>query len=804
MAPELLPWIASSAQCPSSISKALEADRSNHDPVHFNHEGNPGPSPTDPSETGDRSELSTDFLKGVFKKPPREVRQPEYEPGWMHIMVWRSRMLDNVRPPPRKELFEAWRKLMQSKIRNRAPLNSTQALQCRRLLEYLAEAPKEQDVKHFSAADLSIARQILLDIEPYERSQNHLDFAKSLHAVWSSGNFTGKSRSPETQWIFLVKSMCLYGGSQEAVQELYSKWEQPEYAIYLNDKDKLLEAVARGLSREGREAELVELVTYAESHGVPYNSELQAVVVDFFAQRDRVTETQQWFNKPIEDNNSSAQAYRTIASFAIRNNLQEWATAQLLELGQTQPKKKYWDVLLQAILLAGKSLKEVDTMMSHMVDRVEKLSPDIHTINGLLRVAAEARNAALEEEILAVAAERNLAPNGETYLILLQLRLQTGNLAAAQDAYKEVKHLEPWTNESKPELYAEFRRLTNEYLIALCRQGRPDFKYISSLLESVEEEQMRLEPATVAALCLRFLENDQHFEVMDILAIYSFLYSETEREVIQNAFISFCLDSNTSTNRAWGSYQLLHQFFQDTNSDRRVKLMDAFFERKRPDMASHVFGHMRAHQSKSYHPKIDTYITCLEGFAQHPDPEGLEMVHNMLKMDTTIQPSTQLYTALMLAYTGCDRPLIALDFWQEITQSRAGPSYTSLEAVFWALEKKVGGHKKAHEIWERIERMDLEIPPSVYNAYVGAVAGSGNEKEVRGLIMKMASFVGSEPDAMTLAIAYNALPGQELQKNFQEWAKVRYGDVWEKLLKVGRRMNEYSLCQFRIKRPLKA
>ena len=146
---------------------------------------------------------------------------------------------------------------------------------------------------------------------------------------------------------------------------------------------------------------------------------------------------------------------------------------------------------------------------------------------------------------------------------------------------------------------------------------------------------------------------------------------------------------------------------------------------------------------------MDTYIRCLEGFAQYPDAEGVESVHNMLKMDTKVQPNTKLYTALMLAYAACDKPLLSLDFWNEITTSREGPSYASLEGVFWALERKPGGHTQALQIWERIERMDLEIPASVYNAYVGAIASSGVEKDVRALLLKMASVVGSEPDIMT-------------------------------------------------------
>ncbi|KAL7926160.1 hypothetical protein ACQKWADRAFT_281917 [Trichoderma austrokoningii] len=747
------------------------------------------------------------FLGGLLqKKAPREIRQPEYEPGWLQIMVWRSRVLDNVRPPPRHELLEAWKKLMQSKINTKMPFNSTQALQCRRLLEYLADPENGEDKERkLGAFHLAMARQVLLEIDPIERTQHHLDLAKSLHSVWTAGKFPSQRANPVVfQWACLVNAMSLYGGSVEAAQMLYDKWGQPDYFNRIIQEERLLEVVANGLAREGREAELVKLVEYAETHNVPYNARIQYILVRFFAERDRVTETQYWFNKPLLSGNIQAQVYRILAPFAMRNDLQEWATSIFLTLGESQPWKKYWSVLLQAILITRGSLAEVDTMMSHMVGSNGEIAPDIHSINGLLRVAAEQRDAALGEDILALAAKRGIAPNGETHLILFSLRLATDNLMGAREAYNQARHVQPWANESKPYLFGEFRIAVNEYLVALAAQKQPDFKFISSVLESVEEDQMRLEPATVGTLCLRFLENDQHFDVMDILSIYSFLYSETERETVQNAFVSFCLDRNTSTNRAWAAYQLLQQFFQDTSFERRTSLMNAFFERRRPDMASHVFGHMRAHRNKSYHPTLDTYITCLEGFARYPDQEGLEMVHNMLKMDVSLQPSTKLYTALMLAHTGCGQPLIALDYWTQITQSREGPSYATLEAMFWTLEKKSGGHKQAREVWLKIERMDLDVPPSVYNAYIGAIAAGGNEKEVRGLIMEMASVVGSEPDAMTLGITYNALPGPQLQQGFQEWAKGRYSDVWAELMEIGRRMDQYSLCQFKIQRIMKA
>ncbi|GAB0135721.1 hypothetical protein EsDP_00004048 [Epichloe bromicola] len=751
-----------------------------------------------------RRNFERTFLNVLFQKPPREIRQPEYEPGWMQVMVWRSRMLDNLRAPPRKELLDAWRKLMQSKLKRRIPLNSTQALQCRRLLEYLSLSPREdQHVKSLCAADLSIARQVLLNIKPQERTKNHLDFAKALHAVCSSGNYSGKAGDPELQWSHLVKMLCEFGASEEAMHMLLSEWQNPAHFSYLSQDDRLLESVARGLAREDKEKELVALVAHAMDHGVPYDAGIQFVMVDYFANKDRVAETQHWLSQPINQKYPQAQVYRTVASFARRNGLQEWAVPLLLELGQSQPKRKHWDVILQSILLLGKSLAEVDAMMPHMVDRNGPISPTVSTMNGLLTVALETQDSEMAEDILALGIEKGIAPNGETFLILLQLRLETRDVEGAKRAFEQVRHYEPWNNEPGSDIFGEFCRSSNRFLTLLSEQVPPDFKLILALLDAVEEEQILLEPQTVGALCVKFVENDQNFDVMDLLSIHSFHYSEQQREVVQDAFVAFCLDAGTSTSRAWGAYQLLQQFFQDTSFERRMKLMKAFFNRKRPDMASHVFGHMRQHRNKSYHPTMETYIQYLEGVAQNPDPEGLAMIHNMLKMDTTIQPNTKLYNGLMLAYTACDKPITALDFWNEITRSAEGPSYASLEAVFWTLEKRSGGDKQAREIWERIERMDLEVPPAVYNAYVGAIAGSGNEKEIRGLLMNMASLVGSEPDATTLAIAHNALPGQELQANYRDWVKKKYRAAWAELDKVGRRLNEFGLCQIKIKRVMK-
>ncbi|KAH7148505.1 hypothetical protein EDB81DRAFT_464908 [Dactylonectria macrodidyma] len=742
------------------------------------------------------------FFDGIFQKAPREVRQPEFEPGWMKIMVWRSRMLDNLRPPPTHELIECWNTFFSGKLSSRVPLNATQALHCRRLLDYLleqiSEAPTKSRLK-LERKSLSNALTALRTLRPRERTAQHLDLAKSIYSVLSSGVLSNKKGTDTSLWAQYVHTICLYGGSKEAIQLLQARWG--DVVTIARNGDNLVVPVVQGLARDGCAQELVDLVEYAEKNGVPFDKETQTSIVTFFAQRNQVRETKYWFDKLPASGPRTAEIYPLVATFAARNNVQEWAVPHFLALGDSKPQKNYWDSLLQAILAMGKGLKQVEAMMSHMADSAGPVRADTATINGLLRAAVDLKDPILAEDILSLAADKDMRLDGETYLIQMGLRLEAGYLPGVQAAYKSAKKLEPW--HSNPDRWWEYCRLLNQYLSALCVQKTPDFKLIVELVNLTEEDQVQLDPQTVATLCIRFLENEQYFDVMDILSVHAFQFSAEEREIVQEAFVKFCL-TDTSTSRAWSSYQLLRQFFQDLSFEHRVSLMESFFNRKRPDMASHVFGHMRQHRNSDYHPQLDTYIKFFEGLGQHPDTEALEMVYNMLKMDTSVQPDTRLYTSLMIAHTSCDRATQALDFWTEITSLREGPTYASLEAVFWTLEHKPGGSRMAQKVWKRIDNMDVDITPAVYNAYIGAIAANAEEQEVQDIIMRMAKTTGVEPDAMTLGVAFNAFPGQQLQSRFKSWAKMRYPEVWTKLEKKGKRLTEDSLCKFKLNRVFKA
>ncbi|KAM0432389.1 hypothetical protein ACHAPT_004933 [Fusarium lateritium] len=717
-------------------------------------------------------------------------------------------MLDNLRPPPTEELVQAWKSFFEGKLSSRRPLNGTQAMQCRRLLDYLVQQRQtspESQLK-LERPDIVKALDALALLRPRERTQDHLEFARFVWSTLCSNDLDQGRWSPTgIKWPQYLGILCAYGGSEEALDMLRTNWEAVIKRSDNRQRNPFL-SVARALARDGHEEKLMELVQHAEENGIPCDKRLQSIMVSFFIQRNRPAEAKAWFEKEISSEQRSYEIYPQLAHFAARQGLKDWAVPYFLELGTQlrghKAEKKYWDSLFQGILILGKGLSEVEAMMSNMeTSSGGVLKADTATINGLLRAAIEMGDSALVEEILPLAKAEGRELNGESHLILMKMHLLSGYLPGVQAAYKKVAHFEPWHVE--PDLWWEFSQLFNEYLVALCSQKTPDYKLITDMLESSEETQVLLEPATVATLCIKFLENEQHFEVMDILSVHAFHYSAAERAVIQDALVNFCV-GEPSTSRAWTGYQLLRQFFQDLSFEHRVELMEAFFERKRPDMASHVFGHMRQHRNLDYHPKRETYIACFEGFSQSPDPEALEMVYNMLKMDTTVEPNTKLYTSLILAHAASEKPLQAIDFWQLITSSPEGPSYASLEAIFWALERTPRGSKRADTIWKQMERLDVDIPPQVFNAYLGALAGSGEMEKIKDMITQMPSKTSSKPDDMTLGIAFNALPGQEMQGTFKKWAKEWYPDAWEDLERRGKRLNRDSLCQFKLNRVLRA
>jgi hypothetical protein len=694
------------------------------------------------------------------------LKEPDLEPGYEVLLQFRSLEADNARPPPREDLLKGWRQFIQHKRRNHhRSLNSTQAFLTLGLLQHLVatEPEVEGQGEDLSFTDLRAALWVTATKPPKGTTEHHLELAQLLYGEIErriqhmrelgideevikeavGGKDTGDFE------LFLT-ALTQYGGSLEAAERL----EKFRAGLAKDGKNNVARVrvfwtlVLRGLAKEGREEDLLREWKKAEEAKLEYMPPIHEIMSTFYATRDRVEETKQWFEKPIHANWSpSPKAYMEAVRFALRNGEQQWLQPIFEKLINSNPQKEWWDVIFQwAVLVMDKGVEDIKQMfqvMSTPAEGKEGPKPDATTIDALITAAIEKQNPYLAERFLSLGAELKIRPRASTYILQMDYRLDAKDFSGVHAIYEKLLKGEVTVRQD------EDLPVLNKYLRALCAVPEPDLSRILDITADLEQRHATLEPETVVSLCMVFLRNDNQYDVIDTLSLHTVSYSLEERAQVRRAFIDYCLDRRVSTARAWDCYSLLRQFFPETEPDERVRLMDGFFARRRPDMACFVFGHMRSQGNLAQRPTADIYVRCLEGLGQNPDGESLRMVHNMLKMDTTVQMDTRLYNALMIAYAASEEPDVAIEFWRDITNSAEGPSYNSLAIVFWACELQPYGDRTARGIWQKVLRMDLEVPPDVFWAYCGAIAGSGHLEEVMRLIRGMDASVGYGPGVMT-------------------------------------------------------
>ncbi|KAH9906760.1 complex I intermediate-associated protein [Xylariomycetidae sp. FL2044] len=762
---------------------------------------------------------------GLFRKPPRVLKEVELEPGYETLLKSRAAVLDSIRPPPPAELLEAWREFFAFKNRHRRGLNSVQAT-CASIVLGQLNRSQESERYHLHTDDLRLARECLSIPPRYDLSQ-HVELAKTLYQeirrkvlgieAESAEEIqrevesrTTEGRGMAKDFYMLISALSQYERATEARDLLLRHYQKlKELDRDTNRSTQIWVPVLRGLAREDNEAALLETFEIAKNAGLAMDPTVHGIMTGFFAERDNVTETKLWFDRPIaNDLPPSPTTFYTVAKFAIRNNQTQWASniyrdlIARLENGSLRGNKACWDTSLQwAILLLDKGIDHIEHMIKVALEQNQDQpgsQPDIKTMNRLVRVAIDKDDPYLAERLISLTKELGFELNSQTYMLQLEYRIRANDMDGAFKAYQALQDCEEDTRGNE-------YPVLNEFIRVLCSLPHPDHDRILDITSYLEQHRVILHPQTVASLCIAFLKNDETYEVIDTLSLHTMHYSIYERQLVRKALADYCADKKISTARAWDAYALLRQFFPEVETDYRVQIMDAFFDRKRADMASHVFGHMRSHSNILNRPTLDVYVRFFEGIGRCPDIESLQMVHNMLKMDTTIEPNTRLYNALMIAYTACDRSDRALEFWKEITTSSEGPSYASLEAVFRAHQFNPFGARAAVRVWEKIIKMEIEVPDHVYSAYVACMAAHARMDDVKRLLVEMEDVVGKRPNLHTLCYVYNALLNSYLQDQFETWVKHEFPRTWEAVVqKVKKRRDEDGLLKFKLAQPWKA
>lgn len=712
-------------------------------------------------------------LFGFSRKPPRQARTIDLDPGLSTMLDVSLMQKVGARPPELGKLYDSWRAYFAYKERKGEAVNSVQAVHVLRTFVHLQNRGLDEEISAggadyrpaidgLSLDDLRRSRSIMMII-PQEEGGNLEDHNKFARVVYEEiarrTALASEELDEEKRWTdlrYFVEGLALTGSSKEARPLVQNYWSRQSYA----DKTafqkqlgwKMWSALLKGFAREGDEAALVDAARAAEEADVSFSPGFHEIMTTFYTSRNDIEKTKLWYGRDLgitgsrgSNRKPTTKTVSEILKFTIRNDQKDWSTTVFKNLLDGNPDKSTWDIIFQwAAGAMGKGVEDVarimEVMKKHNADNPTN-RPDIETINGLVALAMSKNDAYLAERYMQLGQRSGIFPNAKTYVLQMDYRIDAGDLPGAHEAYTSLQGQEVLSNEDVP--------VINKYIIALCNAETPHIDRINTIARDLDERRARLGATALSALCMLHLGRDDHQEVMDLLNTHTFHHTKAERAFTRDKFMLYIFDRDNDTIRAWDAYTIMRQMFDETDTEQRTAIMKEFFARKRSDMGTHVFGHMRQHIRPEARPVAATYVACFEGIAAAADAESLDMVYNMMKMDSSIEPSTTLYNALMLAYSSIEDPDKALDFWIDITNSHEGPNYRSLEIVFRVCQTKSYGDENAKKIWDQMLRMEIEITPEVFTSYVGALAGQALIDECQELIENAKAKFGIVVDHMT-------------------------------------------------------
>lgn len=657
-----------------------------------------------------------------------------------------------ARPPPAENIIKAFRDLFISKKKEGSSLEELQAQHAIIAFQHLQKENHEQEDFGLSTEDLRTAMYVL---SRRKRNEQHREKVVELARIIFEELQLRNEKNPSAVEAYVAEVLSPYvqiltrcGESTKARQLV------EEYQCSSTERKEVRNLwihLLGGFAAEQNDKEVLRTIELLRAARIAFDKPMHQHLVLSCIGRDNMAMTKRWYAYPIDDGVApSSQTSCAVLKMCILHKEFDWGQAIAYKFTEKNPQKEEWDTLFQWAVAKGKGVEEVERMMTVMVQRGENgpsgergpwaPRPDADTINGLIDLANKMNDPYLAERYVAVAAKWEIPLNASTYLMQMDYRIKAGDITGARHAYKKVQGHDVGSKDIP---------LVNKLLLVMCNAKEPDHEAIMGLVEDMTERGVRFEPDTVSALCLLHLKRNELHDVIDLLQAHVFHYELNERAAIRDVFVDFCLDRSNNTVMAWDAYTILRQLFDETDQDMRTRLMNEFFARKRSDMAIHVFGHMRQSPHREKRPTADTYTQCLEGIAKQANLNSLETVHNMLKLDSEVEPDTRLHNALMLAYNACDEPERSIEFWDEIVHSREGPTYNSICIALQACEAMPFGERRARDIWKRLKKFDIDLTKNIYAGYVAALARHGLIEESIEQLDQMEAELGHRPDAFT-------------------------------------------------------
>lgn len=654
------------------------------------------------------------------------------DPGMEKMMELAKMQRLNARLPSPEDVSRALNHFSLNGFKTNSVIEDTQAQYLLRATEYLQQQPNVMDL--ISASDVKrLLTMMFYPRAPRAPSSAHQQLALRLENI-SHQRIIAQGK-PARVIYEAVAALCSTGASVIARDIVLDRYEG---MTGVNYGDIQWTVILRGLDQEGNEAEILRTLDLMREHHVPFNSGVSMVMASFYANRGDSKSASDWYARvkdvPLDSDLSPEKLeaiYERLLKICLKTNQFDLGQSVIRDITIAGPSKFQWDLIFEWAAGTGKGVDEIDRMMGVM-ERANRISthkrPDIITINRLVEFAISRKDSYMAERFIELGKKRNIQPNAKTLVLQMDYRLSVNDVDGALTAYKYLQSQDLSDNQDTPAV--------NRLISAMCTSGRQDFDTIMSVAADLSDRNARFEPATVCALAVLHLSRDELHDVVDLLNTHVFRYAIEEKTAVRDTFINYCVNRSTTTTRAWEAYPIFRQTFDEAPREQRTLIMDDFFHRRRADMAVHVFNDMRTHTREDTIPTVETYVSCFAGIARLKDIESLEVVHNQLKLDYSIEPTTHLLNSLIVAYTACEAPRRALTFWDEIVSSREGPTLSSIHLAFRACEVSPWGDQKAHEIWARLERTQMDLDQPLWASYAAGLVGNGDVKGAVGTMEK--------------------------------------------------------------------
>ena len=701
-----------------------------------------------------------------------------------------------ARPPPVEDIVQAFVAFFRDRNNKKLPLQAIQVQSAMGAFLHLQKTNTNVEGFGLSNAKIRMALRALQVMPQVGNDDGHGQLAAILYEELERRRLAGSPA--ETHSETTVQKGTVFAWNLQLYIHTLANSGRPEQALalveqyYLSDlKDMgngLWIVIIKAFIRKGQEDEVLRTIKSMKSFDQPLDYEIHKAIVTHYAWNDDLESTKRWYTT-LDTVTPTHFTQRIVLSLCIRKRDFVWGDTvfrNLMESPRIAGGKTLtdWGMIFRWSAAKGKGVDEIERMMDVMIRRNKDLpeedrsSVDITMINELVEDAMSRDDPYTAERYVALGQRWNIEPDARTHILQLEYRLKVGDLDGARAAYKRLQAEDTSDNRDVP--------LVNKLIVALCDKGQPHAT-IMAIAEDLSERQIHFEPSTVAALARLHLRRGELEQVRTLLSAHIHDYTPLEDASIRDVFVSFILDRENSEFQAWDAYTILSPTFPETPIQIRTQLMTEFFARGRTDMGTHVFGHMRQQLNPSSRPTVDTYAECFQGIARSGgDFENLQLVHNMLKVDTEIEPDTRLHNSLMMAYIACRSASRALRFWDDIAHSREGPTYSSIQIALRACEVAPFGERTARNIWSRLKRFDIQVTREIYAAYIGALAGQGALKECIQLIETAQSDAGFKPDSLMIGTFYNASQGLHNKDQVEAWAQKAYPDVWKELLALGK------------------